>query len=76
MIAQLDMFDAPDDPRAGSRWHNARGTELAWCWGRCGGWGWREVHLAAIDELPCDVPGCLREHGHDGPHNPRVWERR
>lgn len=44
---------------------------LVFCWGRCGGWGFREQDTG---DVPCDVPGCLREHGHDQPHNPRVWE--
>lgn len=44
---------------------------MVWCWGPCGGWGWREEDLAALDLFPCDEPGCQRELGHDGPHNPR-----
>lgn len=31
---------------------------LVFCWGRCGGWGFREEDTG---EVPCDVPGCLRE---------------
>lgn len=46
---------------------------LVFCWGRCGGWGMREGDSG---EVPCDAPGCLREHGHDAPHNPRVWEQK
>lgn len=39
-------------------------------WSRCGGWG---MAPTSTGEVPCDVPGCLREHGHDVPHNPRLW---
>lgn len=43
-------------------------------WSRCGGWSL--APLPGTGEVPCDVPGCLREHGHDVPHNPRLWSIR
>lgn len=48
------------------------GRPLVWCWGRCGGWGFREPWLADTTELPCDEPGCRRELGHDAPCKTRV----
>lgn len=46
--------------------HNGR--PFVWCWGLCGGWGWREADTLL---QPCDEPLCLRELGHDDNHNPR-----
>lgn len=55
----------------GDRWPRHGRSAMVWCWGLCGGWGWREEDLADTSLQPCDGAGCLRELGHGPPHNPR-----
>jgi hypothetical protein len=63
---QMDFFAQLAPPDIGRRVYQ-------WSWGLCGGWGWRESKTEWLGRAPqpCTEPHCLRELGHDGPHNPR-----